>query len=297
MESLCIETEQLRLEIAPQVGASIVAFEVKRGGERVPIMRPTPPPLPEKSSNYSSFILAPYSNRIRAARFEFEGYTYQLEPNTPEGNTQHGDVRGRPWQVFYGASSAAGTFDSRFFEDVNWPWPFSLAVLYRLEGHTLETTLELVNQGQSPMPAGFGLHPYFVRSLGEAVMQFGARGFYQTDASFIPHEGMQPIPGELDFSWARPVGTQPLNHVYGGWDGRAVLEWAGSNLRLLLEADPVFEHLVVFTAPDGTLALEPVTNATDGFNLYARGIQGTGVRVLQPEESLAGKVRMTIAEL
>ncbi len=297
MESLCIETEHLRLEIAPQVGASIAAFEVRRGSEWVAIMRPTPRPLPEKSSNYSSFTLAPYSNRIKAARFEFEGYTYQLKPNTPEGNAQHGDVRGRPWQVFHGANSAACTFDSRFFEDMNWPWPFSLAVLYRLEGSTLETTLELVNQGQSPMPAGFGLHPYFVRHLGEAALQFGARGYYQTDAGFIPNEGMQPISNELDFFSARPVGTQPLNHVYGGWDGRAVLEWEGSHLQLLLEADPVFEHLVVFTAPDGTLALEPVTNATDGFNLYARGIQGTGVRVLQPEESLAGKVRMTIAEL
>jgi len=305
------------------MGASVVAFEVRRGSSWVPIMRPTPRPLPQKSSNYSSFILAPYSNRIKAARFEFEGYTHQLEPNTPEGNAQHGDVRGRPWQVFHGASSAACTFDSRFFEDVNWPWPFSLAVLYRLEGNTLETTLELVNQGQSPMPAGFGLHPYFVRDLGEAVLQFEARGYYQTDAGFIPNQGMQTIPDELDFSKAGLVGKQLLNHVYGGWDGRSVLEWAGSHLQLLLEtlvsgrtspdiypsatspsrvrsgrleADPVFEHLVVFTAPDGTLALEPVTNATDGFNLYARGIQGTGVRVLQPEENLAGKVRMTIVE-
>lgn len=297
MGSLHIENERLRLEIAPQVGASVAAFAFKRGEAWVPIMRPTPRPLPEKPSSYSSFTLAPFSNRIRAARFEFEGHTYQLKPNTPEGNAQHGDVRGRPWQVFHGADSAACTFDSRFFEDMNWPWPFSLAVLYRLEGSTLETTLELVNQGQSPMPAGFGLHPYFVRHLGEAVLQFEARGYYPTDAGLIPNEGMQPIPDELDFLGARPVGSQPLNHVYGGWDGRAVLEWEGSHLRLLLEADPVFEHLVVFTAPDGTLALEPVTHATDGFNLYARGIQGTGVRVLQPEESLAGKVRLTIAEL
>lgn len=297
MEPLRIENERLRLEIAPQVGASVAAFAVKQGEKWVPIMRPTPRPLPEKPSSYSSFTLAPYSNRIRAARFEFEGHTYQLKPNTPEGNAQHGDVRGRPWQVFHETSSAACTFDSRFFEDVNWPWPFSLAVLYRLEGNTLETTLELVNQGQSPMPAGFGLHPYFVRNLGEAILEFSARGYYPTDASFIPRTGMQPIPAELDFSRARRVGAQPLNHVYGGWGGKAMLEWAGSHLKLLLEADPIFEHLVVFTAPDGTLALEPVTHATDGFNLYAQGIPGTGVRVLQPEESLAGKVRFTIEEV
>lgn len=38
----------------------------------------------------------PYSSRIRAARFEFEGHIYQLKPNTPEGNTQRGRFAGPP---------------------------------------------------------------------------------------------------------------------------------------------------------------------------------------------------------
>lgn len=138
--------------------------------------------------------------------------------------------------MFHTAGSAACTFDSRFFEDVNWPWPFSLVVLYRLEDHTLETILELINQGQSPMPAGFGLHPYFVRNLGEVTLQFSASGYYPTDASYIPGAGIEPIPAELDFSGSRSLETQSLNNVFGGWDGKAVLEWAGSHLRLLLEA-------------------------------------------------------------
>jgi aldose 1-epimerase len=297
METITLENGQLRLEISPKVGASIVAFEARLGEHWQPIMRPTPRPLPDKSSNYSNFTLAPYSNRIKVAMFRFDDYLYQLKPNTPDGNAQHGDVRNRPWTVLPVGTAAACSFDSRFFEDINWPWAFSMAKLYRLEGNTLETTLELVNQGQSPMPAGFGLHPYFVRDLGEAVLQFEAQGYYPTDASFIPSEGMNQIPPELDFSQPRAVGNQTLNHVFGGWAGRVVLEWKGSNQRLVIEADPVFEHIVVYTAPDGTLAIEPVSNATDGFNLFANGVEGTGVRVLQPEEGLHGRVWMRIEKV
>jgi len=243
-----IANEWLRLEVNPRVGASPAAFQAKIQGEWLDILRPTPRPLPEKSSLYSSFTLAPYSNRIRAARFVFAGHQYRLKANTPQGNAQHGDVRNRPWQVHYPHENALEcTFDGRDFSDLNWPWPFTMRVVYSLRANRFTTELELTNVSASPMPAGFGLHPYFVRrlsgSIGDAVLGFHADGVYLTDESLIPTEGMRPIPPELDFSPARSLGDQPVDAVFGGWDGRAVLEWPGSGVRLRLEADPVFSHL------------------------------------------------------
>ena len=40
--------------------------------------------------------------------------------------------------------------------------------------------------------------------------------------------------------------------------------------------------------------VEPVSHANDGFNLAARGVAGTGVRVLQPGETLRGSLRFTV---
>lgn len=295
--SLHIQSDRLRLEINPEVGASPAAFEAKITGQWVPIMRPTPRPLPDKSSNYSSFTLAPYSNRIRAARFIFEK-EYQLEPNTPQGNAQHGDVRNRPWKVAqFDPNILTCSLDSRDFPDFNWPWTVQMRKTYRVEDNHLDTLLELTNASGRPMPAGLGLHPYFVRDLlgaGDVLMQFQARGYYQTDETLIPSSGMTPLPPDLDFSSPRKLGGQKIDTVFGGWDGKASLEWLETGVRMTIQADPVFEHLVVFTAPDGTLALEPVTNATDGFNLMARGIQGTGVVVLEPGESLRGSVRINL---
>lgn len=50
----------------------------------------------------------------------------------------------------------------------------------------------------------------------------------------------------------------------------------------------------MFTAPDGSVALEPVSHATDALSLAARGVPGTDLRVLAPGQSLAGAVRLTL---
>ena len=41
--------------------------------------------------------------------------------------------------------------------------------------------------------------------------------------------------------------------------------------------------------------IEPVTHVADAFNLAAAGVEGTGARVLQPGETLAGLVRLGLA--
>ncbi len=67
-----------------------------------------------------------------------------------------------------------------------------------------------------------------------------------------------------------------------------------STQRLKLEASEVFSHLCVFASPDGVLAVEPISHCTDGFNLMARGVADTGVKVLAPGEKLAGWVRLSL---
>lgn len=296
-----LESATWKLTVAPETGASIADLSVRVGNDWLPLLRETPADAIEAKnpSKFASFILAPFSNRIRDARFTFEGRTYNLRPTTSDGGTQHGDVRGRPWRVTRAdASTLEATLDSRDFPDFNFPFPLTALVRYEVDEAVLRIHLVLTNVGDEAMPAGFGVHPYFNRLLGdseELQLSFRAAGIYETDETFIPTEGIKPIPAERDFGRARAFGTQDFNHAYGGWDGRAQLVWPGSGVALTLACDPVFSHLVLFTAPDGTLGLEPVTNATDGFNLLERGVEGTGVKVLKPGETLAGMVTLTLA--
>ncbi|MVN87890.1 aldose 1-epimerase [Deinococcus sp. HMF7620] len=288
-----LRSEALTLEVLPELGASVLNLRATSGR---PVLRPVALADVHKSSNCASFTLLPYSNRIRGARFTFGGEDVVLQPNTGGGLAQHGDVRNRPWQLE--AQSEAhlrATFDSRAFADMNWPWAFTAAVEYRLHGPHLDTTVTLTNADTRPMPAGLGLHPYFARQVGggpDPTLEVGAELIYDTGADLLPTGAARPLQVAEDYRQPRAVGPRQIDAAYTAWDGTARLDWGGR--ALVLTADNVYSHLVVFTAPDGSLALEPVSHATDAFNLAARGVGGVDLRVLAPGQTLAGTVRFTL---
>jgi aldose 1-epimerase len=295
-----IENDIWRLRILPSLGASPVALEYRVGNAWHAVMRPTPPAAltGASSSPFSSYTLAPYSNRIRDGQFSFQGREYTVRANTPKGEFIHGDVRNRAFQIkHHSTSSLECTFDSRNFPDANFPFPYTLLVTYSLESDAFITTLTLQNVGDAPMPAGFGLHPYFVRhfagSIIDPILTFNAMRYYVTDEKTIPRDGAQSLSPTLDFSTGKSAYGQPLDTVFNGWDGAATLQW--ETHRLVLHASDVFTHFVAFNgAPDATIALEPITHATDGFNLMARGVSDTGVRVLAAGERLSGSVTIRL---
>ncbi|GMA14105.1 aldose 1-epimerase [Deinococcus metallilatus] len=287
-----VANEHLTLEVLPQIGASVLNLRAASGR---PVLRHVNLDDVKTSSQCASFTLLPYSNRIRDARFTFEGREVELRPTTKDGLAQHGDVRNRPWQVTrVSERHLSCNFDSRHFNDMNWPWAFTARVEYILHGPHLDTSVTLTNVDSSEMPAGMGLHPYFTR-LQDGVdpcLSFGAALAYDTDERQLPTGGAHPVHPDEDYRAPSRIGARQLDRAYTAWDGLARLDWGKRTLTLT--ADPVYSHLVVFTAPDGSLALEPVTHATDAFNLAARGVSGTDMRTLTPGQSLAGTARITL---
>ena len=296
-----IDNEFWRLSIAPNIGASVTALEARVDQDWQPVMRPATDLEGSSSSPFSSYTLAPFSNRIRGSHFEFGGQQYALKPNNSKNETIHGDVLNRVFMVTRVSDQQFKCyFDSRDFADANFPFAYGVTVTYSLEGALCRTQISLENVGDVAMPAGFGFHPYFVRrfagSLGDPMLEFSATGYYVTDAQTIPTEGAHGLRGDLDFSSAKGAYAAPLDTVFNGWSGRAALTW--DQHRLELRASEVFTHFVAFNgAPDGTIALEPVTHATDGFNLMTRGVQHTGVRILEPFEVLAGDFTLQLHTL
>ena len=296
-----IENDFWRLSIAPNLGASVTALEARVDGTWQAVMRPATGLEGNSSSPFSSYTLAPFSNRIRGSHFEFQGKQYALEPNNSKGETIHGDVRNRAFRVTRVSDQQLECrLDSRDFADANFPFSYTVTVTYALEGTICRTAITLENVGNIAMPAGFGFHPYFVRrfagSISDPLLEFSATGYYVTDAQTIPTEGAHGLTADLDFSSAKNACAAPLDTVFSGWGGRAALTWDQHCLELT--ASDVFTHFVAFNgAPDGTIALEPVTHATDGFNLLARGVENTGVRILEPLEELTGEFALQLHAL
>jgi len=278
---------KLRVRLTPEIGGSIIECSVNRAEQWIPIFRKAEEPL-TKSSNASSFVLIPYSNRLRDGRFMFDGTDYQLQG--AEKHAIHGDVRDRPLQVLdYTDEKIVLEFNSNDFKDVNFPFPFSAKIIYTLERLSFYSRIEITNVGNKAMPAGCGFHPYFNRRLPGSTsvveLQLNVSGVYPGDTP-LPIGPAVPIQPDQDFNVQRPLDVV-LDHCFAGWNRQAVIDWPGSGIKARIQADPGMEHVILYS-PKGEsfFALEPVTNANDGFNLLAQGDRNCGVVVLQPGEAL-----------
>jgi aldose 1-epimerase len=300
-----LENNFWKLAVHPRLGASPVALEAMANGAWQPVMRPTNPELLEgdNSAGFSSYNLAPYSNRIKNNTFVFEGREYHMKPNWADGiMTIHGDIRNRALDMTRSEHALEFYCDSRDASDSNYPFSYTFKTRYVLKGDVFVSHLEVQNVGDVPMPAGLGYHPYFMPTfLGSSAapkLHFQASSVYLTDTTRIPDGGSQAIPAELDFSSPKVATEFFIDNVYNDWDGVTTFEWTGSGYGLRIEGDPIYTHFVVFNGdPDGTVALEPVSHCTDGFNLLAQGVPNTGVRILAPGEVLAGAMRLKLEKL
>jgi aldose 1-epimerase len=295
-----LENEHWQVEIIPEHGASVVNGRARVRGQWLPVMRAAPADAAAQGnvSKMASFLLVPFSNRLPDARFTFRGRTIQLKPNTPEGYAQHGDVRRRPWKVLESdVMHVRCALDSRDFSDFNYPFPFTCSVRYALKGSSFDTEFSLTNVGSEAMPVGFGFHPYFSRTLTapDEPVELAIR-LSQVYEGLVPVKPAVPTPPELSFASSRPLAGTVLNHGFTGWDGRAQIRWPKSGVALTLQATEPLRHVILFS-PEGEsfFAVEPVTNATNGFNLYAAGYSDSGTIVLEPGKTTEGLFSLTIA--
>jgi aldose 1-epimerase len=296
---ITLENDYWHAGILPETGASIAFGRIRHGDRRIDVLRPTPTAEYGNPSKTANFIMLPWVNRIRDGILRFAGRDYQLRTETDDGTARHGDVRKRAWRVEESSpTSVRLSFDSSAYPDVNFPFTFRASVEYALEDHAFVWRLSLANSGDQPFPAGFGFHPYFVRRDGVEVnipcqQEFDLVDYLATDAS-------KPITPRLDFRELRPLGEIELNDLLTGRIGGdpARIYYPNEGIEVQMYSDPVYRHILLF-APHGEsfLAVEPMTMASDGFNLYERGITESGVFVVQSGETVTGEVRLEWTEV
>ena len=279
-----LRSERLRVVVSPARGGSLLAMRVKRGEAWLDLM-------PDPGSRGASWLMLPYSNRIRDGRFVFDRREHQLAG--AKNHAIHGDVRTRPWRIVEQTpSSLVLAFDSAEFPDFNWPWPVHATVGIRLSGDRVEQTLRLENRGKTTMPAGFGWHPYYRRWLsreGEpVVLGFTAPRIHpDTDADGLPDGPPEPVPADLDFSTPRELGSRRIDACFAGFDGQATIQWPESGVTLTYACSPNVTHLICFGPEDRpVLAVEPAANANDGVNRLAAGEADSGVIPLPAGDGL-----------
>ena len=105
---------------------------------------------------------------------------------------------------------------------------------------------------------------------------------------------LRPLAGP-DRIFDRPHVAGGEHFYAAGFGGVASIQ-RRDGARILIETGAPLDHLVFHVPPGGAYCcLEPVTHVADAFNLAASGVGGTGLRILQPGETLSATVRIGLA--
>lgn len=279
-----LSTGDLELVVDSDRGGSILSF-TERGFD---LMRPWDGSS-DDPRRYASFPLVPYAGRIDQARFRFGGRTFELEPNfPPEPHAIHGDGWTSAWTL---VSATATSAEMELLHDSpDSPFRYRATQQFWLYPDRLEIVLGVTNRAGEPMPFGLGHHPYFGHR-DQAVLSAEVTGVWMPDETNIPRR-LEPVPSLWSFERHRQVAELVLDHNFQGWSGTARIDWPEAGRALVIEAEEPLRHLVVYV-PQGAdfFCIEPVSHVADGFNLMSQGARDTGVRVLQPGETLRGTVR------
>lgn len=304
---ITLELDHLKLVVNPQMGASIVALMIKNDSNRwTPVLR-TSPSDSTNASEAGSFVMAPWTNRIKDARFGYAGVKHELESNMKDQSAIHGVARDLPWTITDRSPiSARFVFDSRSFEQstINYPFKFGAVQRFEIGPRSVEIDLSVTNLDDRPIPVGCGHHPYIHRHLfsdsDNLRIKLDVSGRYPAQGCIPTGE---PIDDEVceRFRTNAPIANPGLDDVFAGFAGLAEFEWAMSNIRMQMRCSENLSHLVVYTprdsdgSPSEFVCVEPVTMVNDGFNRLDAGHRETGVTILAPMETLNTRMSLVFS--
>jgi len=240
--------------------------------------------------------LLPWPNRIRDGKYNFDGVPQQLAlTEADRRNAIHGLVRHVVWDLI-NLTADAVTQRVRLYPQPGWPGILEASITHSLSSDGLEVEVSATNIGSTPIPFGYGAHPFFTvgeETVDDIVLELPAASYLEVDDRLLPLR-VSPVEGtEKDFREPSPLGKVSLDSAFTdlirGADGRARVKLSRGDRYAELWVDETMGWLQVFSGNerrDIALAVEPMSCGPDAFN---PGPTGADLIVLQPGESFLGR--------
>lgn len=172
---------------------------------------------------------------------------------------QHGFARTLPWQVVErGASSLRVALASSDGTRANYPWEFAAELRFLLSPSTLRIEQRVTaGNNDSPMPFGFGFHPYFLVPNDEKraarIETSATRAFDNVQKKNIDLHGIDLANGEVDL------------HLLDHDCSESALSWFGREVRIRASSD--YRRWVIWTVPEKDfVCVEPWTCPGNALN-------------------------------
>jgi len=292
MASIFLNSNVAKIEISPELGGSILAYDAKLHNKFVPIFRKSNNARTVLGSSY--FPLVPYSNRIKYGLLNWQEKSCQLPLNhLPEKHSIHGHGWQLPWKVIHQTDTHL-TLEYHY-QTAEWPFSYSAQQVFTLRGSALRTELSLVNNATSQMPAGLGFHPYFSLTK-ETSLKCNVEKMWAVDDESMPTSLVNP-PKNLTRSDGLLITNSNLDNVFTGFSGAATIVWPEWKARADITTSSNCKFIVVYSPKDQNyFCFEPVTHTTDAINRSNSGINNTGIMTLNPQEKITISMSITPKE-
>ncbi|BBH65783.1 aldose 1-epimerase [Actinoplanes sp. OR16] len=238
-------------------------------------------------------ILAPWPNRIRDGRYEFEGQTYQLAlTEAARHNAIHGLVNWSRWRLVEQSADSV-TLEYDLPAQVGYPWSLVLRSRWSVSADGLRCVQDVVNTAESNAPWGYSVHPYLRLdgvSVDDTVLHVPARLRLTADNRLLPLGASKVAGTEYDYSEPRKIGAAVLDTTFGDIDfdadGITAVTLSSGDSKIVVWADDKFNYWQVFTGDTlhgerhrRSVAVEPMTCPPDAFR------SGRDLIVLEPGQT------------
>ena len=280
------------LEVEPGRGGAVIAL--RHLGRDVLV---SPGPRRQDAMATASFGLVPYANRIAHGQLAWDGRHWQLPRNFDDHpHPLHGTGWKQPWDVV-GSDTAGIGMQLEHAADDRWPWAFTATQRIQLLDDAVQFELAARNTDARPMPVGLGFHPAFAANAGTRL-RADVRDVWQIDADSLPvrRQAVDAVLPDLA-SGASVTRSRLVDHCFNGWQGRALIERAGSrgNIPLVeVTASPEMNFLQLYMPPGRDwFCAEPMSQMPDAAHHPDEADRG-GWRALAPGESLAVWMRIAV---
>jgi galactose mutarotase-like enzyme len=270
MNKLNLQADNAQLEVLPERGGIILSWRVQ--DQEILYLDQERLANPQLTVRGGVPILFPICGNLPDNTYTHNGKQYTLK--------QHGFARDLPWTVVgHQNSSLTIALNSNEQTREVYPFDFTVAFTYQLQGNSLEIRQHYSNLSSAPMPFSFGFHPYFsVLDKTQLEFQIASSEYQEKETN-----EMHPFTGDFDFN--RDEIDIAFKKLHGN---SATVVDNSRRLKLTLDYDKSFTTLVFWTVKGKDFyCLEPWSAARNALNT------GENLTVLQPGADLSASVRLS----
>jgi aldose 1-epimerase len=252
---ISLERSGVACKLDPELGGALLSLSV----DGVDLLRPAPL-KPRDVLEAACFPLVPFANRIAEGRIRINGREVVLpaDPAAPP-HAHHGHGWRRPWRLIERRDSVA-ELELRHSPDA-WPWAYVANQRIALVDGGAVIDLSVTNMSDEAMPAGLGLHPYFVRGETDTI-ETGALRMVVNSSDGIP-VGEAPI----DWGEKRVAALDALDTLLLDGSGRVRLRLGGFHCDM--KASGAVGFHVYVPEHEKFFCVEPVSHRPNAFSSNA----------------------------